>query len=48
MVLVGHGCNDYRLRIWEKVNWIVFHSDSKHIYQRLLLPAIHHFSEPER
>ena len=39
--------NDYRLRVWVKVKWIVFHSDCKHLHQRLP-PAIHQFSEPEQ
>ena len=47
MLLVGYGSNDYMLRVWEKVKWIVFHSDCEHLNQRLP-PAIQHFSEPER
>ena len=36
MVLVGYGSNDDRLSIWEKVDCIVCHSESKHLHQRLL------------
>ena len=43
MVLVGYGSNDNRLRIWERVEWMVCHSDRKHLYQRPL-PAIHQLS----
>ena len=47
MVEVGYGSNDNRLRVWEKVDWMVFHSDSKYLHQRQL-PVIHQFSQPER
>ena len=47
MVLVGNEINDNRLRVWEKMDWLVFGSDCKNLHQRLL-PAIHQFSEPER
>ena len=47
-VLVGYGSNDNRLRVWKKaVDCMVFHSDCKHLHQRLL-PEIHQFSEPEQ
>ena len=36
IVLVRHGINGNRLRVREKMNLIVFHSDSNHLYQRLL------------
>ena len=39
MVLVGYGSNDNRLRLWEKVDWMFYHSHCKHLHQRLL-PAI--------
>ena len=35
MVLVGYGINDNRLRVKENMDWI-FHSDCKHLHQRLL------------
>ena len=47
MILVGYGSNGNRLRVSEKVDWIVYHSVSKHLYQRLL-SAIHQLSEPEQ
>ena len=33
---VGYGSNDNRLRVWEKLDYIVCHSDSNHSHQRLL------------
>ena len=42
-----YGNNDKKLRVWEKMDWMVFHSDSKHLHQRLL-PAMHQFSEYEQ
>ena len=36
MVLVGYGINDNRLRVKENMDWMVFHSDCKHLHQRLL------------
>ena len=50
MVLVGYGSNDNRLRVWEKVDWIICHSDCKHLYQRSSSsssPAIYQLYEPE-
>ena len=47
MVLVGYGRNDNRLRVSEKVDWMVFHSGRKHVHQRLL-PEIQQFPESER
>ena len=46
MILVKYRSNNYRLTVWEKVDWMVCHSNWKHIDQRKL-PVIHHFSEPE-
>ena len=46
MVLVGHGRNDNRVRVWEKVDWMGLHSDCVHLHERLL-PAIQQFSEPK-
>ena len=46
MVLAGYKSNDNRLRIWEKRDCMVFHTDLKNIYHRLL-PLIHHVSEPK-
>ena len=40
MVLVGHRGSDNKFRAWEKVDWIVGHSDYKHLHQNLL-PEIH-------
>ena len=40
MVLVGYGSNGNRLRVWEKVDWMVFHSNRKDLPQRLL-PVMH-------
>ena len=42
IVLVGYGSNNNRLRVYERVDWLFFHSDLKHLPQRVLL-AIHHF-----
>ena len=42
MVLVGYRSNDNRLRIGERVHWIVCHSDFKHLHQNLL-PEITNF-----
>ena len=47
MVLVGYGSNDNKLRLWKKVDWMVFHSVCKHLHQRLL-PAVHQLSNPEQ
>lgn len=46
MVSVGHGNNDSRLRVGERVEWMYCHSIHKHLHQ--LLPTIHQFSESER
>ena len=35
MVLTGYGINDNRLRAWEKLDWMVFHSDWKHLHHLL-------------
>ena len=43
MLLVGHGCNGKRWRVWEKVKWMVYHSNNKYLLQRLLL-AIYRFT----
>ena len=42
MVLVGYWSNDNRLRVWEKTDWIICHSDCKHLLQRLL-SVVHQF-----
>ena len=47
MVLVGYGSYGNRLRLREKVDWMVCDSDCRHLHQRLP-PAINQFSEPER
>ena len=47
MVLVGYGSNGNKLRLWKKVDWMVFHSVCKYLHQRLL-PAMHQFSDPEQ
>ena len=39
MVLVGYGSNDNRLRVWEKVDWMVYHSDCRYLHQGLLPPT---------
>ena len=36
MVLVGYGSNDFRLRVCERVDWMVFHFDHKNFHQRLV------------
>ena len=36
MILVEYQINDNRLRIKDKEDWMVFHSDWKHLHQRLL------------
>ena len=33
MVSVVYGSNHNRLRVWEKVDWIVFHSDEKNLHR---------------
>ena len=35
MLLVGYGSNNNWLRIEERVEWVVWHSDFNHLYQRL-------------
>ena len=47
MVLLGCGSDENKLRLWKKVNWMVFHSVCKYLHQRLL-PAMHQFSDPEQ
>ena len=37
MVLVGYRNNDNKLKIWENVDWIVSHSDRKHLHQNYYL-----------
>ena len=37
-VLVEYGSNDNMVRVWEKINWMVCHFDSKHLHQKLLPP----------
>ena len=46
IVLVGYGSNNNRLRVYEKVDWLLCHSDLKHLSQRVLL-VIHQFFELE-
>ena len=46
MVLLVYGSNEYRLKISEKVDGMVCHSNCKHLHQRLL-PAIHQFYKAE-
>ena len=36
MVLVGYGSNDFRLRVCERVDWMLFHFDHKNFHQRLV------------
>ena len=43
MVQVGYGSNDNKFRVLEKKDCMVYHSDCKHLHQRLL-SAIHQFS----
>ena len=47
MALVGYGSNDNKFKVWEKVDWMVYHSDCKYLYQ-MLLPAMQQFSEPQQ
>ena len=47
MVLIGYGNIGNSLRVWERVDLAVCHSDCKLLHQRLL-PEIHQFSEPDR
>ena len=35
-ILVGYENNDIMLRVWEKVDWMVWHSDFEHLHRRLL------------
>ena len=44
IVLVGYGRNGSRLKVWEKVDWVICHSNCKHLYQKLL-PEIRQFFE---
>ena len=46
MVLVGYGSNNNRLRVLERMKWIVCHSDRK--YPRQLLLAVYQISESVR
>ena len=46
IVLVGYGSNNNRLRIYENVDWMLCHSDLKHLPERVLL-AIHQSFESE-
>ena len=36
MILIGYEVNENRLKIRDKEDWMVFHSDWKHLHQRLL------------
>ena len=45
ILLVGYWSNENR--VWENMDWIIFHFDCKHLHQRVL-PAIHQFCETER
>ena len=42
--LVGYGGSNNRLRVYEKVDWMVCHSDFKHLPKGALL-SIHQFFE---
>ena len=43
IVLIGYG-SDNRLKVWKRVECMVFHSDRKHLHlHQRLLPAIHDF-----
>ena len=42
VMIIGYGSNDNRVRIWERVEWMICHSDYKYLHQRLL-PAIINF-----
>ena len=46
MVLIGYGSNENRLRVWDKVDWVVSHLNFKNLYQRLL-PTMHQRFKPE-
>ena len=46
MVLIGYGSNENRLRVWDKVDWVVSHLNCKNFYQRLL-PTMHQRFKPE-
>ena len=37
MILVGYRNNDNKLKVWENVDWIVFHSNRKHLHQNYYL-----------
>lgn len=45
-VLENYGYNGNRWMVWERVEWMVWHSDLKYLRQRLLL-TIYQFSESE-
>ena len=46
IILIGYGSNNNRLRIYEKMDWMVSHSDLMHLPQRILL-SIHKSFELE-
>ena len=46
LVLVGYGSNNNTLRVYEKVDWLLCHSDLKNLSQRVLL-GIYQFFERE-
>ena len=45
--LVGYGGNNNRFRVYEKVDWMVCHSDFKHLPKGALL-SIHQLFELEQ
>ena len=47
MVLIGYGNSNNRLRLGESVEWMVYQSNCKHLYQSLL-PATQQFCESEQ
>ena len=41
IILVGYEINDNKLRVRDREDWMVFHSDWKHLHQRLLAIGNH-------
>ena len=51
MVLVGYGSNGNKIRVGEKLNWIICYSDCNHLHQRSSsssLPEIYQFYNSEQ
>ena len=47
MVLIEYGSNNNRLRVREKVDWMVYYFHCKHLHQRILR-EIQSFYDPQQ